>query len=154
MNRRELLALVALSGYVIAFVPVFWARYDVSRIPRSVWRYGGLHPRSAWRAALVFGYVCAGWPGLVVSLVWFLSRDRSALQEEWAHLHQRNIDARERRASPRRPALGPTAGPDDDPLGDRPNEAGADRDDESDIVLADYEEEPVPAPIEDASPPG
>lgn len=137
MSRRELLALVALSGYVIAFVPVFWARHDVARIPRSVWRYGGIHPRSTWRAALLFGYVCAGWPGLVVAVVWFLSGDRSSLREEWAHLHQRNVESRERRVAPH---------------------------DEPEIVLADHEDEPAPvshqdaphqdAPHEDASPPG
>jgi hypothetical protein len=145
MSRRQLLLLVALSGYLIALVPVLWARYDVARIPRSVWRYGGIHPRSAWRAALVFGYVCAGWPGLVVAVVWFLSRDRTALHEEWDHLHQRNVDARERRAArPPPTTLGPRAGPADDTVDLT----------EDEIVLAEPEADPEPATREEAPPPG
>jgi hypothetical protein len=148
MGRREFLALVALSGYAIAFVPVFWAWHDLKRIPRSVWRYAGIHPRSTWRASLLFGYVCAGWPGLVVAIVWFVGRDRSSLREEWAHLHQRNVDERERRAPRPPPAPGPTAGPADDPPLDQRDEP----DDEPEIVLADYEEEARTAPRGDAPP--
>jgi hypothetical protein len=74
---------------------MLWARYDVSRIQRSVWRYGSIHPRSAWRAGLLTGYVLGGWPGLVIAIVWFWSGDRSSLREEWAHLHHRNVETRQ-----------------------------------------------------------
>jgi hypothetical protein len=114
---------VFVSGYAIAFIPVIWARHDLDRIPRSIWRYAAPRPRQVWSAALLTAYVCAGWPGLVVAIVWRVSPDRVALREEWAHLHRRNVEAREPPA-----ASGPTTEPEP----------------EHEIVLADYEEEPEP----------
>jgi hypothetical protein len=124
MARRQLLALVFVSGYVVAFVPVIWARRDLDRIPRSIWRYAAPRPRQIWSAALLTAYVCGGWPGLVVVTVWRFSADRAGLREEWAHLHRRNVEAR---------AQPPPAGPGEP---------------EHEIVLADYEDEPEDRPAE------
>jgi hypothetical protein len=126
MGRRQLLALVFVSGYVVALGPVLWARYDIGRIPRSIWRYTAPRPRELWRGALIFAYVCGGWPGIVVVLAWGFGQDRAALREEWAHLHRRNLDIHESRSDP----------------------------DEPEIVLADYEDEPeAPAAPESADAP-
>jgi hypothetical protein len=124
MARRQLLALVLVSGYVVAFIPVIWARRDLDRIPRSIWRYAAPRPRQIWSAALLTAYVCGGWPGLVVVTIWRFSADRAGLREEWAHLHRRNVEAR---------AQPPPA---------RPGEP------EHEIVLADYEDEPEDRPAE------
>jgi hypothetical protein len=143
MARRQLLALVFVSGYLVAFVPVVWARRDLDRIPRSIWRYAAPRPRQVWSAALITAYVCAGWPGLVVALVWRFSADRSALREEWAHLHRRNVEAKAQPPPPPRAAPG-SAEPEPEP--------------EREIVLADYEDEPEaptrrPAPTREDAPP-
>jgi hypothetical protein len=130
MARRQLLVLLALVGYVSAFVPVLWARYDMTRIPRSVWRYVAPRPRELWRGLLLAGYVCGGWPGLVVAVVWRFSPDRSMLYEEWDHLHRRNVEA-----GPPPPAPRPVSPP------------------EPEIVLADYEEDVEVPSREDAPPP-
>ncbi len=122
MARRQLLALFCVSGYAVALAPVLWARYDLGRIPRSIWRYTAPHPREVWRGALLVGYLFGGWPGLVVVLAWLFGGDRAALLEEWAHLHQRNLDSRE----PPRTV-------------------------EREIVLADYEDEPETARPSDPS---
>jgi hypothetical protein len=119
MARRQLLAAIVVSGYLVAFVPVLWARYDISRIPGSIWRYAAPVPRQLWRAALLTGYLLGGWPGLVVAVVWLFSNDRASLREEWAHLHRRNLETRAHSA--------PTHPPEP----------------EQEIVLADYEDEPV-----------
>ena len=126
MGRRQLLALIFVSGYVVAFVPVLWARRDISRIPRSIWRYTAPHPREMWRGALLFAYVCGGWPGLLVAVLWRFSGDRDALREEWAHLHRRNVQPRRAQAGgdPARTARPPTSSSSEEP----------------EIVLADYEE--------------
>jgi hypothetical protein len=129
MARRQLLVLVALVGYASAFIPVLWARYDMTRIPRSLWRYVAPRPRELWRGLLVAGYVCGGWPGLLVTLVWRFSPDRSMLREEWDHLHRRNVEAR---PPPAAPGPAPSA--------------------EREIVLADYEEEVDVQRREDAPP--
>jgi hypothetical protein len=114
MGRRQLLALVFVSGYIVALAPVLWARYDVGRIPRSIWRYTAPRPRELWRGSLLFGYMCGGWPGIVIVLAWRFGQDRAALREEWAYLHRRNLDVHEPKP----------------------------RDDEREIVLADYEDAP------------
>jgi hypothetical protein len=134
MARRQLLAFVFVSGYITAFVPVIWARRDLDRIPRSIWRYAAPRPRQVWSAALLTAYVCAGWPGLVVAFVWRVSADRSALREEWAHLHRRNVEARGQPGPPARAAPQAPAEP------------------EPEIVLADYEDEPE-APTREEAPP-
>jgi hypothetical protein len=141
MGRRQLLALIFVSGYVVAFVPVLWARRDISRIPRSIWRYTAPHPREVWRGALLVAYVCGGWPGLLVAILWRVSNDRDALREEWAHLHRRNVQPR--RAKAREDAARTAAPP-------APSA-------EPEIVLADYEEaaevdEPTRPSHEDAPP--
>ena len=141
MGRRQLLALIFVSGYIVAFVPVLWARRDISRIPRSIWRYTAPHPRELWRGALVVAYVCGGWPGLLVAGLWRFSSDRDALREEWAHLHRRNV-------LPRRATAG-----DDKARSARPPAPSK----EAEIVLADYEEaaevdEPALPSREDAPP--
>jgi hypothetical protein len=145
MARRQLLALVFVSGYIVAFIPVIWARRDLDRIPRSIWRYAAPRPRQVWSAALITGYVCAGWPGLVVALVWRFSTDRSALREEWAHLHRRNVEAKAQApaAPPARatPGTAGASGPEREPEPER------------EIVLADYEDEPE-APTREEAPPG
>jgi hypothetical protein len=141
MGRRQLLELVVVLGYVVALVPFLWARRDVNRIPRSIWRYTAPRPRELWGGALFVTYLCGGWPGLLSAIVWRFSSDRRALREEWAHLHRRNVQPRtadpgsSRRPSPTRPASP----------------------DEPEIVLADYEaldaeHEMEPSP-EDAPPP-
>ena len=58
MGRSKLLALIFVSGYIVAFVPVLWARLDISRIPRSIWRYTAPHPRQLWRGGLLVAYLC------------------------------------------------------------------------------------------------
>ncbi len=132
MTRRHLLALLLISGYVVALVPVLWARYDISRIPRSIWRYTAPHPRQVWRGGLLVAYLCGGWPGLLVAVLWRFSGDRVALREEWAHLHGRNVQ-------PRR-ATGDTAAAPAAAIG------------EPEIVLADYEDaQPEDDPIESAT---
>jgi hypothetical protein len=124
MARRQLLVL-ALSGYVAALLPYLWARYDMRRIPRSIWRYAASpRPREVWKTGLTISYVCGGWPALLVAFGWRFSRDRSALREEWAHLHRRNVES-SRRAPPAPP---PAAGPGPEP----------------EIVLADYEDDDEP----------
>jgi hypothetical protein len=134
MARRQLLVLV-FSGYVAALLPFLWARYDINRIPGSIWRYAASpRPRQVWRTGLLVGYVCGGWPGLLVALVWRFSRDRSVLREEWAHLHRRNVES-EHRGPPAEP---PSTAP------------------EREIVLADYEDdepEPDPEPSREDAPP-
>ena len=120
MARRQLLAL-ALSGYVAALLPYLWARFDMRRIPRSIWRYAASpRPREVWKTGLTISYVCGGWPALLVALGWRFSRDRSALREEWAHLHRRNVESARRAPHA---AAAPAAGP------------------EPEIVLADYEDD-------------
>lgn len=141
MGRRQLLALIFVSGYVVAFVPVLWARRDISRIPRSIWRYTAPHPRELWRGALLFGYVCGGWPGLLVALLWRVSGDRDALREEWAHLHRRNLQPLRAEAGDDKARAGAPPAPSEEP----------------EIVLADYEEaaevdEPALPSREDAPP--
>jgi hypothetical protein len=128
MARRQLLAAIVVSGYLVAFGPVLWARYDISRIPRSIWRYAAPVPRQLWRAALLTGYLLGGWPGFVVAVVWRFSGDRASLREEWAHLHRRNLETRAQQ-SPARPAAP-----------------------EREIVLADYEDEPEAHTREQAPP--
>lgn len=124
MTRKDLLDLILISGYVVAFVPVLWARRDLSRIPRSIWRYTAPHPRQLWRGGLLVAYLCGGWPGLLVALLWRFSSDRAALREEWAHLHRRNVQPRH--------AAGDTPGR----TGAAPPPATV----EPEIVLADYED--------------
>jgi len=124
MARRQLLALIFVSGYIVALVPVLWARYDIARIPRSIWRYTAPRPRELWRGALFVAYACAGWPGLVAALLWRFSGDRRALREEWDHLHRRNVDARREPASDAPAPAGPPSAASDEP----------------EIVLADYED--------------
>jgi hypothetical protein len=124
MARRQLLALIFVSGYIVALVPVLWARYDISRIPRSIWRYTAPRPRELWRGGLLVAYVCAGWPGLVAALLWRFSGDRRALREEWAHLHRRNVESRREPASDAPPPVVLPAA-----VGGEPE-----------IVLADYED--------------
>ena len=135
MARQQLLVLV-LTGYAAALLPVLWARYDISAIPGSIWRYAASpRPRQVWRTCLVVGYVCGGWPGLIVAIGWGLSRDRSVLREEWAHLHRRNVESHYRAAPP-----------------------AAEPEPEREIVLADYEDaepepEAEPAPSREDAPP-
>jgi hypothetical protein len=132
MGRSKLLALIFVSGYIVAFVPVLWARLDISRIPRSIWRYTAPHPRQLWRGGLLVAYLCGGWPGLVVAVGWRFSSDRRALREEWAHLHRRNVQPKRAQSAPRPPVAEP-ASPTEEP----------------EIVLADYEavEEPEPPAV-------
>jgi hypothetical protein len=143
MARRQLVLLV-LSGYVTALLPVLWARFDMLRIPRSIWRYApGPRPLELWRGCLLAGYVLGGWPGLLVAVVWRFSGDRKGLREEWAHLHRRNVEAIEREQA------AATAPPDPLPVRVDPK-----REPEHEIVLADYEDEgeaggraTAPAPV-------
>ncbi len=118
MGRSKLLALIFVSGYIVAFVPMLWARYDISRIPRSIWRYTAPRPRQLWRGGLLVAYACAGWPGLVVAIGWRFSSDRRALREEWAHLHRRNVQPQRAEREPPAPVA---------------------ETEEPEIVLADYE---------------
>lgn len=136
MGRRQLLALVFVSGYIVAFLPVLWARRDISRIPRSIWRYAAPRPRQLWRGGVVVAYLCGGWPGLVVAVVWRFSSDRTALREEWAHLHRRNVASRT---------------VDTDEVG-TPAHAEPATPVDREIVLADYEDQPELPSREDAPP--
>jgi hypothetical protein len=143
MARRQLVLLV-LSGYVTALLPVLWARFDMLRIPRSIWRYSpGPRPLELWRGCLVVGYLLGGWPGLLVAVAWRFSGDRKGLREEWAHLHRRNVEAVEREQAAAQP-------PDPLPVRVDPN-----REPEHEIVLADYEDgddaesQIAPAPARD-----
>lgn len=124
MARRQLLALIFVSGYIVAFVPVLLARHDIARIPRSIWRYTAPHPRELWRGGLMVAYLGGGWPGLLGAILWRFSSDRRALREEWEHLHRRNVQPRRERPT----AAGPRT-----PAPPVPTE-------EPEIVLADYED--------------
>jgi hypothetical protein len=135
MGRSKLLALIFVSGYIVAFAPVLWARLDVSRIPRSIWRYTAPHPRQLWRGGLLVAYLCGGWPGLVVAVGWRFSNDRRALREEWAHLHRRNEQPKRTASAP-----GPSS------ASSAPGAEPGSQTEEPEIVLADYESVDEPEP--------
>jgi hypothetical protein len=55
----------------------------VGRIPGSVWRITGYRNRKSWRLAIIAGYCCAGWPAVVVVVMWRRSEERMVLRDEW-----------------------------------------------------------------------
>jgi hypothetical protein len=92
--HRELVVVLILVGYAVALPALLWMLHDLARIPRGLWRYAASRPPQAWRAALIAGYACSGWPSLVVALSWWRSRERGALLEDWADMHARNERSR------------------------------------------------------------
>jgi hypothetical protein len=78
-----LLVVIAVSGYVTALPIVRRGLADVGRIPGPVWRVTGYKNKKSWRVLMIAGYVCAGWPSVVVVLVWRRSEERVVLRDEW-----------------------------------------------------------------------
>jgi hypothetical protein len=83
MTLLALVAAFAALGYVVAFPFVRKGMADVGRIPKTVWRVSGYTDRQAWRLKILGSYLCGGWPGAAVVLVWRRSEEREALRDEW-----------------------------------------------------------------------
>lgn len=89
-QHRELVIAIIVVGYAVALPALLWMLRDLARIPRGLWRYAASRPPQAWRAAVIAGYVCGGWPALVVAVSWRRGRERATLLDDWADMHERN----------------------------------------------------------------
>lgn len=78
------LLLVALAGWVVAFVPARRAHLDIGRFRRVVWI--GVGNRDRWLWALRCSYLALGWPSIAVALAWWTSQTREVLEEVRAQL--------------------------------------------------------------------
>ncbi len=73
------IAMLAVVGYVVAFVPARLTHLCIGGFRRTLWT--GIGHREQWLRAVRLSYFAFGWPSLAVAIGWRTSRTRGSLVE-------------------------------------------------------------------------
>jgi hypothetical protein len=96
MTTKTLVTALLIAGYLAAAPVLLWGLGDLRHIPGGVWRHAAERPRAQWRSGMITAYALGGWPAIVSVVLWWRSRERADLIDEWAHLSRRKRESRRR----------------------------------------------------------
>ena len=68
-------------GYVVSLPVVVYGIVDLARIPDRLYSFT-TYSRRIWIAAIVMGYACFGFGGILMTAIWLRSSERIDLHEE------------------------------------------------------------------------
>jgi hypothetical protein len=104
MTKTALIALLLVTGYVVALPVLLYGLRDLKHIPGGIWRHAAQRPLVQWRTGMLSTYALGGWPSIVAVIMWRRSRERSDLLDEWAELSARKRQSQRRHAARVAPA--------------------------------------------------
>lgn len=99
MTKTGLIALTLLAGYAVALPVLLYGLRDLKHIPGGIWRHAAQRPHVQWRSGMLSAYALGGWPAMVAVIMWWRSRERSDLLDEWAELSARKHQSRRRHSA-------------------------------------------------------
>ena len=104
MTKTGLIALTLLAGYAVALPVLLYGLRDLKHIPGGIWRHAAQRPQVQWRSGMLSAYALGGWPAMVAVIMWWRSRERSDLLDEWAELSARKHQSQRRHSARVAPA--------------------------------------------------